>query len=219
MAGEVAAASLARQPEIIAFLSDAFGRHPFRTAGGIVDDVTDLQFALETQTRPVCSPAFFSDQVSGDLVVVHELAHQWYGDALRLDAWQHIWLNEGFATYAEWLWLEHEGLSTPQEEFDDIAATAPAEFWQTTIGDPGAQIEQLFDASVHYRGAMTLQALRKTVGDEAFFDIVRTWASSQAGGTVTTDEFIALAEEESGQQLDELFRVWLSTPEKPAELG
>jgi aminopeptidase N len=219
LAGEVAAASLARQPEIIAFLSDAFGRYPFRTAGGIVDDVTDLQFALETQTRPVYSPAFFFDQVSGDLVVVHELAHQWYGDALRLDAWQHIWLNEGFATYAEWLWLEHEGLSSPQEEFDDIAATAPPEFWQTTIGDPGAEIEQLFDVSVYYRGAMTLQTLRKTVGDEAFFDILQTWASSQAGDTVTTDEFIALAEEESGQQLDELFRVWLSTPEKPAELG
>jgi aminopeptidase N len=219
LAGEVAAASLARQPEIIDFLSDSFGRYPFRTAGGIVDDSTDLQFALETQTRPVYSPLFFFDQVSGDSVIVHELAHQWYGDSLRVDTWQHIWLNEGFATYAEWLWSEREGLGTPQEIFDSIAVNAPPEFWTTTIGDPGPATEQLFDIAVYFRGAMTLQALRQTVGDETFFAILRNWASSQAGDTVTTDEFIALAEEESGQQLDELFRIWLFTPEKPAELG
>jgi aminopeptidase N len=218
-AGAVATASLARQPEVIAFLSDFFGRYPFRTAGGIVDDAPELTFALETQTRPVYSRLYFGNQRSGDLGVVHQLAHQWYGDALRLDSWQHIWLNEGFATYATWLWLEHEGLSSPQAEFDDIAANAPPEFWQTTIGNPGPDVEQLFGEPVFQRGAMTLQALRNTVGDETFFDIVRSWTAAQAGGTVTTDEFVALAEEESGQQLDELFRIWLSTPEKPAELG
>ena len=106
-------------------------------------------FALETQTRPVYSPAFFVDPISGDLVVVHELAHQWTGDLLRVDLWQHLWLNEGFATYAEWLWLEREGLSTPQDEFDNVAAVAPPAFWQTTIGDPGAATAELFDVAVY----------------------------------------------------------------------
>jgi aminopeptidase N len=217
-AGEVAEGSLARQPEIIDFLSGIFEPYPFRSAGGIVDDFPDLRFALETQTRPIYASVFFFDAVSGDLVVVHELAHQWTGDLLRLDEWRHIWLNEGFATYAEWLWLDREGLSTPQEEFDNVAANAPPEFWQTTIGDPGPAVDQLFDIAVYYRGAMTLQALRQTVGDKVFFDIVEEWVSSQAGGTVTTDEFIRLAEKESGMQLDGLFETWLFTPEKPAGL-
>ncbi|MGY1984724.1 M1 family metallopeptidase [Blastococcus sp. SYSU DS0669] len=217
--GELAEASLARQPEITEFLSGIFGPYPFRASGGIVDDLPEFQFALETQSRSIYSSAFFSDPVSGDLVVVHELAHQWTGDLLRVDTWQHIWLNEGFATYAEWLWLEREGLSTPQQEFDAIAAGAPPEFWELTIGDPGPATENLFDIAVYYRGAMTLQALRNEVGDDAFFAIVRQWVDSQAGGTVTTDEFIALAEKVSGQQLDELFQQWLFTPENPTAAG
>jgi aminopeptidase N len=217
-AGEVAEASLERQPEVIDFLSDFFGPYPFEAAGGIVDDFEELQFALETQTRPIYSREFFTDPVSGDLVVVHELAHQWTGDLLRLDLWQHIWLNEGFASYAEWLWLEREGLATPQEIFDDVAANAPPEFWETTIGDPGADVGALFDIAVYYRGAMTLQALRQTVGDDVFFGILEEWVASQAGDTVTTDEFIRLAEKMSGMQLDELFQTWLFTPEKPAGL-
>jgi aminopeptidase N len=218
-AGEVAGGSLARQPEMLDFLSGFLGRYPFRTAGGIVDDTTDLAVALETQTRPIYSPLFFSDPVAGDLVVVHELAHQWLGDLLRLDTWQHTWLNEGFATYAEWLWLEREGIATAQEESDRIAGLLPPEFWQTPVVDPGPALEQMFGDPVYYRGAMTLQALRKDVGDPVFFRILRSWVSANAGSTVTTDEFIALAEKVSGQQLDELFRTWLFTPEKPAELG
>ncbi|MDP5183993.1 M1 family metallopeptidase [Blastococcus sp. BMG 814] len=219
-AGEVAEASLARQPEIIDFLSGVFGsRYPFRAAGGIVDDHPEFQFALETQTRPIYASVFFTDPVSGDLVVVHELAHQWIGDLLRIDEWRHIWLNEGFATYAEWLWLEREGLQTPQEVFDNIAADAPPEFWDLTIGDPGPATEDLFDIAVYYRGAMTLQALRNEVGDEAFFAIIEQWVASQAGGTVSTEEFVALAEKVSGQQLDELFQRWLFTPGNPTAAG
>ena len=216
--GEVAEGSLARQPEIIDFLSGFLGPYPFQSAGGIVDDFEELQFALETQTRPVYASAFFFDPIGGDLVVVHELAHQWIGDLLRLHEWQHIWLNEGFATYAQWLWLEHEGLSTPQQESDNVAMFAPPEFWQTTIGDPGSDVGALFDIAVYYRGAMTLQALRQTVGDDVFFDILAEWVASQAGDAVTTDEFFELAEKMSGMQLDDLAQTWLFTPEKPAGL-
>jgi aminopeptidase N len=217
-AGEVAEGSLARQPEVVDFLSEIFGPYPFGSAGGVVDDFPELQFALETQTRPIYASTFFADPLGGDLVVVHELAHQWIGDLLRLDEWQHIWLNEGFATYAEWLWLEKEGVATPQEVFDDVAANAPPEFWELTIGDPGADVGRLFDIAVYYRGAMTLQALRQTVGDEVFFDIVEEWVSSRAGDAVTTDEFVRLAEKLSGMELDDLFETWLFTAGRPAGL-
>ena len=215
--GAVAAASFARQPEILAFLAESFGPYPFGQAGGIVDDVEGLGFALETQTRPVYSRDFFEDPVGADSVVVHELAHQWYGDSLALGRWQDIWLNEGFATYAEWLWSEDQGLGTTQEIFDFWATVFPPEegFWLTTIGDPGP--DALFDFAVYIRGGMTLHALRGTVGDEAFFEILESWATSRRDSNVTTPEFVALAEDVSGQDLDALFERWLSTPGYPLD--
>ena len=176
-------ASLARQGEILDVLSDAFGPYPFSTVGAIVDNQDDLFFALETQTRPVYSKFFWFDAegnpTNGDSVVVHELAHQWFGDDLALARWQDIWLNEGFATYAEWLWAEHEGQATPQQIFEETYAAIPAEdpFWSVVIGDPGMDL--LFDGAVYVRGAMTLQALRNEVGDNAFWQIIRGWADNQ----------------------------------------
>jgi hypothetical protein len=213
--GAVAEQSFARQPEIIKFLSKTFGPYPFSTSGGIVDDLSDLGFALENQTRPIYSKFFFIDTLFGDSVVVHELAHQWVGDSLAVAAWQHIWLNEGFAVYSEWLWAEREGFGTPQDQFDGLYFGIPDDdpFWQVVIGDPGPDL--LFDGAVYDRGAMTLQVLRQTVGDRAFFKILRKWVKRNEGGNVTTDMFIRLSERVSGQQLDELFGAWLFTPGKP----
>jgi Peptidase family M1 domain/Peptidase M1 N-terminal domain len=215
--GEVAEGAFERQPEIIDFLEEFFGPYPFRDAGGIVDDLEELQFALETQTRPVYSKLFFTDTVSADSVVVHELAHQWVGNSLALEAWQHIWLNEGFATYSEWLWSEREGLGTVQEIFDSFASI-PADdpFWSVTIGDPGP--DALFDFAVYARGAMTLHVLRQAVGDDDFFRILRDWVAMNEGGNVSTDDFIALAEEISGEELSPLFDEWLFTDVKPPSL-
>jgi aminopeptidase N len=216
--GEIAEASLAREPEIIDFLEEFAGPYPFEASGGIVDDF-QLQFALETQTRPVYSPFFFTDAFSGDIVLVHELSHMWFGDDVRVRAWRHIWLNEGPATYMEWLWLERQGVVTAQEIFDGLAGI-PAEeegFWGVKTGDPGP--EDLFDTpAVYLRGGMTLHALRMEVGDDVFFRILENWAQQRSGTAASTPEFIALAERESGRQLDELFRTWLFTSGKPAGL-
>jgi hypothetical protein len=213
--GEVAEGSLDRQPEIIDFLEGILGPYPFSASGGIVDNA-DIGFALETQTRPIYAPVFFFESIGGDSVIVHELAHQWVGDSLAIEEWQHIWLNEGFATYMEWLWSEQEGLGTTAEIFSffyNEFEPPESEFWQLTIGDPGP--DRLFDFAVYVRGAMTLQVLRDRIGDAAFFELLETWVAEQAGGHVTTDEFIALAEEISGEQLDDLFDAWLFTPGLP----
>jgi aminopeptidase N len=214
-------AQLARTTEVVDYLQTVFGPYPFDALGGIVVDVT-LGYALETQARPVYGPSFFRTPVAEDpsWVIAHELAHQWFGNSVAIHDWREIWLNEGFATYAEWLWNEHTGSpagAAPTVEgmfdlwyglFDDDSP-----FWEVTPGDPGKQ--HLFDQAVYIRGAMTLHALRRTVGDDAFFRILSEWASRKRNSTATTAEFIALAEEIAGRQLDQLFQDWLYTPRRP----
>ena len=123
--GENAEAALARQPEIIDFLDDLFGPYPFGEAGGIVDNDPGIGFALENQTRPIYAQSWFTQPGNNTFVVVHELAHQWVGNDLALEAWQHIWLNEGFASYMEWLWSEHEGEATPRRSSTSTPASPP----------------------------------------------------------------------------------------------
>ncbi|PJJ65061.1 M1 family metallopeptidase [Compostimonas suwonensis] len=215
--GDVATSIFDDEPEVIDFLSGYFGPYPFGQAGGIAIGFTgpdeDLQYALENQTRPIY-PAWAFPADADASVVVHELAHQWYGDSVALGRWADIWLNEGFATYAEWLWAESQGGLTPQETFDYYYANADDAFWSTVVADPGAA--GIFDGPVYTRGAMALQALRTAVGDEAFFAILKGWASDNAGGSVTTAQFIDYAEQVSGQDLTALFDAWIFTPSKPA---
>ena len=212
--GENALGSFARQPDMLDFLASQYGAYPFDDAGGITG-TPDIGFALETQTRPVYSKDFFSQPGSGDFGVLHENSHQWFGDSVSVADWAQIWLNEGFATYSEWLWSEHDDQGTAQENFDfwyGLFADDDS-FWTVVIGDPGPDLQ--FDFAIYIRGGMTLHQLRLAVGDDTFFDIMRTWAADHANGNVTTDEFIALAEAKSGQDLGDLFETWLFTPSKP----
>ncbi|MEO7350401.1 MAG: M1 family aminopeptidase [Marmoricola sp.] len=216
--GANARAALDREPAALRFLATILGPYPFKQAGGIVDDDPSIGFALENQTRPIYSKDFFT--VAGeenDSVITHELAHQWIGDNLALYRWRDIWLNEGFATYMEWLWSEDQGRDSADDIFGfytGIPADDP--FWQLTIGDPGPA--NLFDGAVYGRGAMTLHALRGKIGDDDFFRLLKRWTAIHSGGNVTTPQFIALAERISGQELGPFFKSWLYTASKPAGL-
>ncbi len=200
---------LAQQPAMIDFFQTRFGRYPFSSFGAVVDDDTDPGYALENQTRPIYAGA------PDESTVAHELAHQWFGNKVTLGRWSDIWLNEGFATYAEWMWGEQTGTDSPQDGYDFVMSI-PAEnaFWSIPTADPGA--EDLFAATTYYRGGAFLHALRLTIGDDAFWKVVRQWAAKPAGVPVSTADLLALSEKVSARQLDSLFDSWLYQPTKPA---
>ena len=212
---DIAGGALDLQARMIEELTPLFGPFPFDTYGALVVD-SDFGGALENQTLSVFSGGMFRSPILAEEVVVHELAHQWFGDSLTIDNWRDIWLNEGFATYAEWLWRE---LTEPDFDLDAFArATADSgrPIWGPP-GDPGPA--GLFDSTVYIRGALTLHELRLTVGDEVFFEILRSYSSRYADSTVDTPRFVAVAEEVSGRDLGDLFDSWLYGERTPELTG
>ena len=205
-----AAKPLEQTPETTGYLAEQFGAYPFDALGGIVDRVPKIPYALETQSRPSYT------ELPGTGLIVHEMAHQWFGNSVSLSSWNEIWLNEGFATFAEWLYAEDHGGPSGRKIFKQLyeIPNRNDELWRPPPGDPGGP-KRMFAESIYDRGAMTLQALREKIGNDSFFRVLRAWVSQHAYGNVTTPEFIALAERESGQELDEFFDIWLYEPEKP----
>ncbi|MFI6758583.1 M1 family metallopeptidase [Micromonospora sp. NPDC050417] len=207
--GGPAEVSLNRTGEIADFLATQFGPYPFEAYGGVAVGDRRIGYALETQARPVYGPAFFTSGPN-DSVVAHELAHQWFGDSVSVRRWSDLWLNEGFATYAEWLWAQHDGGVTAQQAFDrGYAATD----WSKPALDPGRSA--LFGRPVYQRGALAVHALRLTVGDEAFFRILRTWTAEKRNASVVTGDLVTVAERVAGRPLGPLFDAWLSGTTAP----
>jgi aminopeptidase N len=211
---DLAWSRLAVQPEALQFLIDLYGPYPFDSVGAIVDYAPNVFYSLESQTKPNYWV------IPSELTIVHELAHMWFGDAVVLERWPDMWLNEGFATWSEWRWTESRpGGKSAAQQFDDLYEIPEdsAEGQDLWFPAPNGlhDASELFHTPVYDRGAMTLQALREKVGEEKFLEIVRTWYAENRHSNVTTQDFIALAERVSGLQLDHFFDVWLFQEGRP----
>lgn len=195
--------------EVTDYWSKEFGSYPFTSTGAIVDNVPDVGFSLETQTRPLYG--FAPDEGT----ISHELAHQWFGDSVSVATWADIWLNEGFATYAAQLWSEHQGDGSVYNAFKRSWKQIPAAdgFWNQAIAKPGR--DTMFSGAVYERGGMTLASLQHKIGDAKFFQLLQAWTDQHRFGNATTAQFIALANQISGQDLTAFFKTWVYTKAKP----
>jgi aminopeptidase N len=205
--------NLDKLPEMIAYFSDLFGPYPFDAYGVLICDETvtpcqDGSLSLEAQSLSIHSP---SEYMVSEPVLAHELAHQWFGDSVSLERWQDIWLKEGLATYSAWLW-ESRG-----QTLESLTAWAETQkqvlIPDSKIGQPPP--DELYDWESYDGGAMVIHALRLQVGDEVFFDILRTYLERYRYGNAGTEEFIAVAEEVSGQELSAFFDSWLMLTDLP----
>ncbi|MFF5013826.1 M1 family metallopeptidase [Streptomyces sp. NPDC001165] len=207
---EDSAKVLAKIPEIIDWEETNFGPYPFSSTGAIVDRPKDVGYALETQTRPV----FPADQFDTS-TLVHELAHQWYGDSVTPKSWRDMWLNEGFATYAEWLYEEDFGDKSAQETFDELYEDDDEALWAFPPAKPSSAAH-ISDRPVYDRGAMVLQKIRQKVGDDTFYDIIQGWAAAHRYGTADTADFTAYVEKKApDKDFREIWKDWLYGDGKP----
>ncbi|MFC3964400.1 M1 family metallopeptidase [Nocardia jiangsuensis] len=199
-----------RLPEILDFSAELFGPYPFEAVGGIYLD-TELPFSLETQTRPT-----YAEWVDLN-TVVHEIAHQWWGDSVSIRSWADICLNECFASYtADYLWPERVDGTDVDAEYRDTVQRFRDEprFWQIPLGNPGAGDEF---TSVYYRGPLFLHALRRTVGDEVFFGALRDFPSAYAGGNASMADWRTFVQRRTQLPLDGFFDAWLGGETPPPD--
>ncbi|HEY5880518.1 MAG TPA: M1 family metallopeptidase [Nakamurella sp.] len=214
------APALARQTaQVIDVLSGFFGPYPMPAAGGIFTG-SRTGFALETATRPV-----YTAGVDDLETVVHELAHQWYGDDVTVRRWSDICLNECFASYATWLYREKVDGADLDASWKRQVRNLPAttEFWSSPLVDMGAGNEF---TRVYDKGPIALHALRREIGDDAFFTIIRDWPATYGGKNASFDDFETFVNDRTGQDhtafMDAWFRGTTIPPDQflyPGDLG
>lgn len=198
-------------PAMIDYFESLVGKYPFATYGEIVVDDPDLYYALETQTVST----FPNSAGYDESVVAHELAHQWFGDAITVGMWRDLWLAEGFATYLELSWDHHGDPAGFDAAMRALYASAVRRgLGPVIVTDP----LELFSDSVYDRGALTLQALRLKVGDKAFFRILRAYYAKFRYGNAESSDFIDLAVAQAGDVpgVRRLLRDWLYEEAVPA---
>jgi aminopeptidase N len=200
--------------DVVAFLAGKLGPYPFESYANVVlpgrtgDAIMDA-VAFEAQ-----STSIYAEDAIEESIVVHETAHQWFGDAVTVERWSRdLWWVEGFATYAEWLWAEE------QDGFEAYAVRVAA------AGDATADIpvaladlpeDGLFDNLAYVGGALVFAALRAEVGDTAFFEIVQEFVATHNGGNASTADLVEVASDVAGRDLEPFFDAWVAHPSRPA---
>jgi aminopeptidase N len=197
---------------MIEVFSEKFGEYPFLDEKyGHAEFTGMFGGAMEHQT---CTSMGFW----GQEVISHELAHQWFGDKITCKDWHHIWLNEGFATYLEAVYVEaingHNAYKSKIQSEMNSAKNAQGTIWVQDITNIG----EIFNGARSYaKGAVVLHMLRGVVGDEAFFNIMNTYSNDPllAYGVATTEDFQLIAETVSGMDLNYFFQEWIYGVNEP----
>ena len=204
--------ALADQPRMLEVFTELFGPYPFDRYTAVVTD-EPLEIPLESQSLSTFGTNHLTRDWAAQRLVAHELSHQWFGNAVTAAALSDIWLHEGFACYAEWLWSQASGRTTVAEEaarHHDALTRKPQDL---VLTDPGSN--RVFDDRVYKRGALTLHALHTTLGDDAFFTVLRTWVDTHRYEVVTTADFEATVEAVTGWAHTDLFDAWLRSAPLP----
>lgn len=208
-----------RQPQMMALFAERFGPYPFDLYSVVITD-DDLEIPIEAQTLSIFGANHCDGTRRWERLVAHELAHQWFGNSVTLGQWRDIWLHEGFAAYAEWVWFEHADGVPAASSAEQALRSLRSRPQDLVIGDPGA--EAIFDDRVYKRGALTLHMLREAIGDKRFFKLLREWTGTHRYGTVDTDAFIELASRYAEEDTRPFFTAWLyqeKLPKKPGLLA
>jgi aminopeptidase N len=195
-----------RQPRMMRLFTELFGPYPFAEYAVVVTD-DELEVPVEAQGLSIFGANHVDGTRGHERLVAHELAHQWFGNSVGLADWRHIWLNEGFAAYAEWLWSDRSGGPSARALADrtrEVLAGLPQNL---RIGDP--PLRDMFDDRLYQRGALTLHTLRDQLGDGPFFALLREWTDQHRHATATTDDFVATAERHANRSLRGFFDAWL----------
>jgi hypothetical protein len=193
---------------VLTGLEGLFGPYPGNSTGVVVD-IANTGYALETQDR-----AFFPGNI-GQTTFVHELVHQWYGDAVAPADWNGLWVNEGMATWAP----TRVSGNTETTYFNTWNNTSSGSGLWTVPPSGMTSTEELYGWQSYTRGAMTYEALRAAIGDPAFFQLIKQWQTAYSGQTRHWNDLITMAEQISGRDLDAFFQDWIYDANKPAWPG
>jgi len=194
-------------PEMISFLAKTFGEYPF-----IDEKYGMVQFgwtsgAMEHQTITSMGYFLITGDNRFDNVVLHELAHQWFGDAVTLKDWKNIWLNEGFATFSEALWREHKN---GKADYFEAMKNFDGGYFKGTVYAPDGFIDDFaIYSTIYNKGGWVLHMLRGVMGDSIFFSAMREYYDRYKYSNAETSQLVEVCEELYGAKLDWFFDEWV----------